>query len=304
MIMNKKNNVLLIILSAVSLILFFYFTEFFGVELREISAITADTILKLAGLAVQRHKTILKLGKLSFDIIPACNGSTTLQVLFTSALFLVLLNNKLDYKKKIICLFLTVPIALLANGIRLALLVYCSHIKNHVLADGLLHNLIGILGFLIALSTFLIVFELLSKNHEESSHQENLKRELFITALVFSFIALLPFFSACLRDWIGTEYNRNDMLGFLFFIPGLFCYCFLWKYSPPNKNSLKIGSVIFATVLLLGCAFQIVSKNNYILGMVFFSYFVYDGFNGKRYKIRFSYSSLFVHDDKRFFKSL
>ena len=203
--MKSKRSILFIIFCACSLILLYFLTDFLAVELREISAVTAESILKLAGTAIQRSGTILTLGKCSFDIIPACNGSTTLQVLFISALFLVLMNNRLLLPKKIVCLFLTIPVALLANGIRLALLVYISNIKGHVIAEGALHNLIGIFGFLLAFTTLLLFSDLLSTSKKQKNMQRRVQKELFISALVFAGVALAPFLSACIRDWIGDR---------------------------------------------------------------------------------------------------
>jgi len=269
--MKSKRGLLLIITGAVSFILFPYITDFFAVELREASATIAETLLKIAGMAIERNNTILKLGNMTFDIIPACNGSITLTVLFISGLFLVLGNNKLVLSRKIICLLLTVPIALLANGIRLALLVYVSYARGVMVTEGALHNTIGIFGFILALTALLAIIDALSNSKDKIKDNAKTQRELFIVAIVFACFTLLPFFAACVRDWIGTEYNRNDMLGFLFFIPGFIIYIYFIISAPEKRtsSSIRIGTVIFSLSLLSASAFQLLSQSNYILGTAF-----------------------------------
>lgn len=267
--MKSKTSVVFIVLCALSLVVIYSATEIFGAELRAISAVITEMILRFGGLSIVRNNTILSLGGMTFDIIPACNGSTTLQVLFVSSLFLVLGNNKLNLPRKITCLILSIPVALLANGIRLALLVYASKIRGQVLAEGFLHYTIGVMGFLIALFIMLLLVDLLSHEADDDFRQTHLRRELFVTTLVFTGIALLPFFSACLRDWIGREYNQYDMFGFLFFFSGLICYWYFWKKFAEKADSVKLGVVLFSLSLLAGSAFQMISQNNYILGITF-----------------------------------
>jgi len=257
--MKSKTNVVSIVLGALSLVVIYSATEIFGAELRAVSAIITETILRFGGLSIVRTNTILSLGDMTFDIIPACNGSTTLKVLFAASLFLVLGNNKLNLPRKITCLILSIPVALLANGIRLALLVYASKIRGEVLAEGFLHYTIGVMGFLIALFVMLLVVDLFSHAANDDSKQMHLRRELFVTTLVFTGIALLPFFSACLRDWIGREYNRYDMFGFLFFFSGLICYGYFWRKSADRADSARVGIAVFSLALLSGSAFQMIS---------------------------------------------
>ena len=264
--MKTKRGFLLIIIGVLALILFPYITSCFAVELREISAIIAETILRIAGMSIERAGTILTLDKLIFDIIPACNGSTTLTVLFITGLLLVVGSSKLNLPRKFIYLLLIIPIALLANGMRLALLVYASYVKGMIIAEGALHNAIGVLTFMLALTALLAIMELLIvvNNQSDSSQREH---ELFILAIILICVSFFPFFSACIRDWLGTEYNRNDMLGFIFFIPGLIFYIYFWVHAPRNRKYIKIATFIIAGTLLFATIFQLLNQNNYVFGI-------------------------------------
>jgi exosortase/archaeosortase family protein len=264
--MKSKNSIPFIISGISVVILFSYLTTVFSVELREISAIIAETILKISGLAIERTNTILTLGDLKFDIIPACNGSTTLTVLFLCGLFLVAGNSKLGILRKIASVILVIPVALIANGIRLALLVYASHVRGEIVADGALHISIGILSFLLALTTLFAIFEVMQavSTSKEPAHREG---ELFMFSIILITLAFFPFFAACIRDWLGTEYNKNDMLGYIFFIPGFLLYLKLWARSQRNHEHLKKSTLLISIVLILTTLFQVVNQNNYIYGI-------------------------------------
>jgi len=264
--MKSKRSFIFIVSGVSAVILFSYLTTVFSVELREISAIIAETILKVSGLAIERTNTILTLGDMTFDIIPACNGSTTLTVLFLCGLFLVAGNSNLGISRKILSVFLVVPVALIANGVRLALLVYASHVRGEIVAEGALHIAIGILSFLLALTALLAIFEVMKTvtSSKEVHHREG---ELFMFSMIVIALSFFPFFAACIRDWLGTEYNRNDMLGYLFFIPGFFFYLKLWAHSQQNRTHLKKSALLISAILLITTLFQVVNQNNYIYGI-------------------------------------
>ena len=267
--MKFKQNIIVVVSAAVALLLIPYATDFFSTELREASAIIAEAILRIANLPVERQHTILRLAGMSFDIIPACDGSTTITVLFVTALFLVVGNEKLDLFRKVACAVLAVPVALICNGIRLALLVYCSHVRGFIISKGFLHDSIGVLGFLIALTIIFLIVEVMSTGAQSEQRQTQLRRELFVTSIVFACFALAPFFAACVRDWIGTDYNRNDMFGFIFFAFGLGCYLYCWRCAENDRSAEKTGVALFSTVLFFAAAFQIIAQNNYLLGIAF-----------------------------------
>jgi len=244
-----------------------FVTEIFSVELRVISAVLSEFILKVLMFPVERAGTVLSINDMVIDIIPACNGSTTIRVLFAFNILIIGLSLTLNYARKAILMILALFIAIIANGIRVSLLIIASCACGHIIPEGPLHNTIGVFGYLFALLMNMFLIDLLStpEAKSEASLPGSRREPLFFTLVMTAFI-FAPFFSACVRDWFGTGYNENDMFGYIFLIAWLVPFVTLWFRYQRNEEHKLIAEILLSLILIGTAVLQMVEANNYILG--------------------------------------
>ena len=101
---------------------------FVATPLRELSSFLAQLVLGVTGFPVTRNGTILSTPNATFDVVPACSGSTTLQVLLFVAIVWCGVHPRLTPARRGAAVLLAVPLAILANAIRVAALVAAGHI--------------------------------------------------------------------------------------------------------------------------------------------------------------------------------
>ena len=255
----------------IALIIFMIFpllTEMFATELREASAVISEMIIKLTGMEITRNGTILSLNRMVFDIVPACDGSKMLRVIFAFSVLLVSMKTTLTIPKKIIALLLSIPVALFMNGFRVSLLVIFSYFKGFVISEGFLHTMLGIFSFILAFLIILAFIDFLSsKSHGGEKNVET--AEILILALIILVLVHSTFIFSCIKNWRGTVYNVNDLYGYALFIPAIIIYVIAWFKYPDNYTNSKTGIVFFTLFVLFAEISQLPGKNNYILGCTF-----------------------------------
>ena len=194
---NKSLVTFVIVLSSLLIIeIVDLANEIWGVQLRLLSAIMAENLLNYCGMTTERNFTIITLGSMTFDIIPACNGSESIKAILISAIFLSLINQKLNIIRKLNFFVISILVATLMNGLRISCLISLSaYIGEIIYADSILHTAIGLLFFALSVSILLKINSFLSSN-QVIQRKLNF-RLLAILTITFT---LLPFFYACLRD--------------------------------------------------------------------------------------------------------
>jgi EpsI family protein len=271
-LISGKWSTITIFVSAIIIFMFFpLLTEMFATELREISAVISERILTIIGIEATRSGTILSLKNMVFDIVPACDGSSMLRILFILSIILSCMKTRLSIAKKTLSLILSIPIALFFNGVRVSLLVIVSLAKGYAVTEGFLHVMIGVFCFILAALAMIALLDLLSSRSEEKSSEKNNPRTTEI--LVFSLIILVLVHStlifSCLLNWKGTVYNINDIYGYVFFIPAAVLYIIAWIRHDTNLKSAGTGLFLFSFFIILAFCSQIPGNNNYILGCTF-----------------------------------
>ncbi|MDD7987227.1 exosortase-associated EpsI family protein [Lentisphaera marina] len=239
--------------------------DLWGVQLRLISAIFAEKVLIFSGFSIDRNFTILEVANMTFDIIPACNGSKAIKVTMISSCFIAIISKDLNLLGKFQLIVISLPLAILLNGLRISCLIALSVWSGVIIhADTFVHTLLGLVFFSISIY-------LLTKLAEKIiARQKGIyKFPLFYANLILLTLCMIPFFSACIRDWGGTSYNHNDQASFIFFLWGFVAYIYHSKISPKNYSQFKQG-IIFCSVTLIITAFiYFYSPGNYILGISF-----------------------------------
>ena len=120
----------------------------------------AETMIGWMGIPVIRTGNLLELPSQTLNIVDACSGIRSLLTLTFLSLVYSYFSDKRIWMRWAL-LIATVPIAILANGIRVALTGLLSEI-NTKLAQGLFHETEGYLVFVIALGALVITHKLIS----------------------------------------------------------------------------------------------------------------------------------------------
>ncbi len=242
-------------------------SEAYELQLREISAWMAELCLRIGQMDVSRQGTILSLPGMTFDIIPACSGSKMLRTLIFVGILWSGIHPYISPVNKLVATVLAAAIALLANGLRLTLLISLSYMKGEVISEGLLHDLIGLSAFAIALPGFFIVTEMLARKKSHDATDASPSSNMLAFTLVLTGMAYLPFISACIIAWLGTVYNQFDTFGYIFFLIGAIGWAASWRITTADHKCMRIGSILFALSCGVALISQIPGPNLYVLGV-------------------------------------
>lgn len=244
--------------------------ESYSSSLREVSAMLAESFLSATHLEVTRKGTILSLEGMVFDIVPACSGSEMIRTLIFTGILWAGIHPRIRFLNKIIAVVLSIILAVFTNGIRLTAILWASYHKGEIIADGLLHTIIGLLAFSLAIASFFIITESLAdkKSGPQSPQQRaSITNSLLPITLALVVLTYLPVLSACLEAWKGTVYNQYDKHGYIFFFIGLAGWAWLWQRTAADTRRMKAGAILFAVSSLLAVLSQLPGPNYYVLGV-------------------------------------
>lgn len=119
-----------------------------------------ETLISMVGIPVFRTGNVLELPSQSLDVVEACSGIRSLMSLtFLSLIYAYFTDNRVWMRW--VLLFATIPIAILANGARVAITGMMSQI-NTDLAKGAYHEMEGYIVFIVALGALVVLHRLIS----------------------------------------------------------------------------------------------------------------------------------------------
>ena len=224
---------------------------FIATPLREISSILAHFFLQICSFPVTRQGTILSTRDLTFDVVPACSGSVTLRVMVGIGIYWCGTHPRLSLARKIVGSFLTVPVALLANGIRVALLVGLSYMLNTVITEGVLHSSIGIAGFVLAAVGFYLITESLALDSPTVTRSQH-RYVAWCTLVLILGIIYFPFIWKYIPIYNPMEdYGQYDRLGVFLIIAALGTGTFYWRKLPDDARHTRSALIIFIISMLV-----------------------------------------------------
>ena len=235
-----------IIAGTIAAIVFMVFesvSDFIAVPLREVSSAIAQAILSAIGFPVTRHGTLLSTPKATFDVVPACSGSTTLQVLMFLAILWCGVHPRLTPARRVLAILLALPLALLANALRVAALVAIGHSAGGEPGD-FIHVTTGLVAFAMAMvGCFLITRRLASEPRPGPVDDRKLG---WILGALLVFLSL-PFLGRCVEQWGGPALDRH---GYLFFVPAVVLAAWQWRRTPGDRSWEGWGVLGFGAALL------------------------------------------------------
>lgn len=118
--------------------------------------------LQLFGIPVFREGVTLMIGPYQLLVEDACSGMNSMTGLVAISLFYIYLLRNASWRYSLFLVFLVIPIAVIANIIRVATLVLLTHFFGDAVAQGFLHMAAGLLLFTSALLLVFLVDNLMS----------------------------------------------------------------------------------------------------------------------------------------------
>jgi exosortase len=128
--------------------------------------------LQLLGIPVFREGVTLMVAQYQLLVEDACSGMNSMTGLVAISLFYIYLLRNASWRYSLLLVALVIPIAIVANIIRVATLVLLTFYFGDAVAQGFLHMAAGLLLFTSALLLVFLVDNLLAyilKNRRRSS---------------------------------------------------------------------------------------------------------------------------------------
>jgi len=130
------------------------------------SALTEKTIYAM-GIPVFREGNILHLADTTLEVIAACSGLRSLVTMFALAGALAFFSTFSLWRKAAL-FFSAVPVAILANIIRLTSTAFLANIYGSRVAEGFLHEFSGLVVFFLGLLMLIAIHNLLARRQVEA----------------------------------------------------------------------------------------------------------------------------------------
>lgn len=135
---------------------------------------TAVSLLYALGYPVGSSGVMIQIAQFELLVAAACAGLNSLLTLSALCMFYVYLKNRHDRLGFILMALLVVPVAVLANFIRVLILILITYYFGEAAAQGFLHDFAGLLTFGAALATLMgieaVITRLRSGRRKEVAH--------------------------------------------------------------------------------------------------------------------------------------
>ncbi|WP_275887918.1 exosortase V [Sphingomonas sediminicola] len=123
----------------------------------------AVSLLHAFGYPVGSSGVVIQIAQYELFVAAACSGLNSLITLSAIGLFYVYLRHRSDTRALILMSLLVVPVAILANFIRVLILILLTYYVSEAAAQGFLHDFAGIVTFAAALGTMMALEALYSR---------------------------------------------------------------------------------------------------------------------------------------------
>ena len=144
----------------------------FSVPLQKMAAGGASMALGLSGLPVQSQGVNIFTPKYNFVVDVPCSGLKTAIALLTVGLIVAYLLPGLSTLRRVILACSSVAVALIANVIRIIIIILIGIYMGREAAEGFLHGFSNIVTFVIALVLMMVVGQFLREDEDEWEEDE------------------------------------------------------------------------------------------------------------------------------------
>ncbi|WP_246167536.1 exosortase [Sphingomonas piscis] len=117
----------------------------------------AVALLYALGYPVGSAGVVIQIAQFEMLVAAACSGLNSLISLSAICLFYVYLRHRHDLTALILMSLLVVPVTILANFIRVIILILTTYYAGEAVAQGILHDFAGLVTFAAALATMMAI---------------------------------------------------------------------------------------------------------------------------------------------------
>ncbi|MFT5701032.1 MAG: exosortase [Desulforhopalus sp.] len=121
---------------------------------------TSETILRMFHIPMLRQGNIMQIPGMSFEVIEACSGLRSVVSLLTLSILMGSFTVK-RLSSKTILFFVSIPLAIFVNIIRVVTMILAYHFFRLDLTEGVWHTVMGLLVFVIAIATLFLLQNIL-----------------------------------------------------------------------------------------------------------------------------------------------
>ena len=248
-----------------------YIDDFIATDLRLASSIISEKLLNLIGVTIHRNGTVLYNDSMSFEVIGACSGSTTLKIMLGVGILLSLSWRGLNKSLRIAAIIISGMLAILFNGIRVCILVLGGIALGTPIKEGAMHDTIGLVTFAICFCTFcLTCLKLAKRQNTNYTHQNHSAKNTIqiLSIIIVLFLLYLPFLKDLINSWIGSSWDSSNKRGFIYFILPIliavyqsYYYVKKFKLTTDNIWTEKSGIALITISLVLGIFSKLINVN-------------------------------------------
>jgi exosortase len=130
--------------------------------LKEFVSLIATDVLQLFGIPIVREGVTLQVAQYELLVEDACSGMNSLTGLIAISLFYIYLLRNASWRYSLFLVCLVIPIAIVANIIRIMVLVLLTYFFGDGVAQGFLHMTAGLFLFATALALVFAIDHLIS----------------------------------------------------------------------------------------------------------------------------------------------
>ncbi len=145
---------ILLLLLAIPLPRFIY--NNFSSELQLLSSQLGVGLLRLAGISVYLEGNVIDLGHFQMQVVEACDGLRYLFPMMTLGLIVAYFFRGSWWQKTLVFLF-TIPVTIVMNSVRIAMIGWFAERGNTALAEGLLHDVQGWAMFMVSSALLMLL---------------------------------------------------------------------------------------------------------------------------------------------------
>lgn len=113
----------------------------------------AISILHAFGYPIGGQGVMIYIGQYELLVAAACSGLNSIISLSAISMFYIYIRHQAEWRYSLLLALLIVPVALIANLVRVMILILLTYHMGEAAAQGFLHNFAGIIMFAVALLT-------------------------------------------------------------------------------------------------------------------------------------------------------
>ncbi len=118
---------------------------------------TAVGLLYAAGYPIGSAGVSIQIGQYQLLVAAACSGMNSIISLSAISLFYIYMRHQADWRYAGLLVLAIVPVAIIANLVRVLILILLTYHSGEAAAQGFLHNFAGITMFIIAMLTIFAI---------------------------------------------------------------------------------------------------------------------------------------------------